>query len=313
MHVALFHPAKLPVRRYGGVDRVVVWLARGLAERGHRVSLLATAGSDVPEATLVPVNPGAARKPGFDLAAALPPGVDVVHAHRPIEASRNGAPSIWTLHGNTHPDKLDSLPPGMVCLSANHAARHHTNVFVYNGLDPSEYTFQAAKGEFDLFLGQLHTSRGYAWALEGAKRTGHNLVVAGGWRPSFRRDLRYVGEVDNTEKIRLLAEARCLWMPAQWDEPFGLPLIEAMASGTPIIGTPRGALPEIVTPDTGALGESLDDLIELRGRIGSIDPERCRQRVAQHFSHQIMAEGYERMYRSAIDGERLPAGKVVGI
>jgi len=313
MHVALFHPAKLPVRRYGGADRVVVWLARGLAERGHRVSLLAAAGSEVPEATLVPVNPGSARKPGFDLAAALPPGVDVVHAHRPIEAPRNGVPSLWTHHGNTPPDKLDSLPPGMVCLSANHAVRHHSNVFVYNGLDPSEYTFQVAKAEFDLFLGQLHTSRGYSWALEGAKRTGHSLVVAGGWRPSFRRDLRYVGEVDDSEKIRLLAEARCLWMPAQWDEPFGLPLIEAMASGTPILGTPRGALPEIVTPNTGALGESLDDLIELRGRIGEIDPEQCRHRVTTYFSHQTMAEGYERMYGAVVAGTPLPAGRVVGI
>ncbi len=313
MHVALFHPAKLPVRRYGGVDRVVVWLARGLAERGHRVTLLATAGSDVPEATLVPVHPGRARKPDFDLAAVLPDDVDVVHAHRPIAAPRGDLPWIWTHHGNTHADKLADLPPRMVCLSANHAARHHSNAFVYNGLDPSEYGFSATKGAFDLFLGQLHTSRGYAWALEGAKRTGHALVVAGGWRPSFRRDLRYVGEVDNTEKKRLLAEAACLWMPAQWDEPFGLPLIEAMASGTPILGTSRGALPEIVSPDTGALGETLEDLVALRERITTIDPEACRQRVLAHFSHRQMAEGYERVYEAVLAGRELPAGRVVGI
>jgi glycosyltransferase involved in cell wall biosynthesis len=234
MHIALLHPAKLPVRRYGGVDRVVVWLARGLAERGHQVTLLATAGSDVPEATLVAVNPGAAGKPNFELARHLPPGVDIVHAHRPFAGIRGDTPLVWTHHTNTRPEKLDHLPAGMICLSANHATHHHTNAFVYNGLDPDEYRFQPAKGDFDLFLGQLHTSRGYAWALEGAKRTGNRLVVAGGWRPSFRRDLRYVGEVDNQEKIQLLADARCLWMPAQWDEPFGVPLIEAMASGTPV-------------------------------------------------------------------------------
>jgi len=305
MHIALFHPAKLPVRRYGGVDRVVVWLARGLADRGHRVTLVAAAGSDVPEATLVAVNPGAARKPTFDLSRLLPDGVDLVHAHRPMAPLQSQHPLVWTHHANTQPDKLEGLPPGMVCLSANHAARHHTNAFVYNGLDTAEYTFQPDKGDFDLFLGQLHTSRGYAWALEGAKRTGNHLVVAGGWRPSFRRDLRYVGEVDNTEKIRLLAEARCLWMPAQWDEPFGLPLIEAMASGTPILGTPRGAL-----PDTGALGESMEDLIELRARIAAIDPERCLHRVTEHFSHRTMAEGYQRVYAAVIAGSPMPAGKV---
>lgn len=310
MHIALFHPAKLPVKRYGGVDRVVVWLARGLAERGHQVTLIAAAGSDVPEATLVPISPGPARKPTFDLARVLPEGVDIVHAHRPMAPLQNRPPMVWTHHANTPADKLQELPPGMVCLSANHAARHHTNAFVYNGLDAAEYTFQAAKGDFDLFLGQLHTSRGYSWALEGAKRTGNSLVVAGGWRPSFRRDLRYVGEVDNAEKIRLLAEARCLWMPAQWDEPFGLPLIEAMTSGTPILGTPRGALPEIVSPDTGALGESLEDLVELRARIAAIDPERCRDRVAEHFSHLTMAEGYERVYAAAMAGQPMPAGRV---
>lgn len=313
MHIAVFHPAKLPVRRYGGVDRVVVWLVRGLAERGHQVSLLAAAGSDVPEATLVPVNPGAVRKPDFDLSRLLPAGVDLVHAHRPMSAGQAGIPLVWTHHANTPAEKLGTLPPGMVCLSANHATRHHTNTFVYNGLDPAEYTFQAAKGDFDLFLGQLHTSRGYNWALEGAKRTGNHLVVAGGWRPSFRRDLRYVGEVENAEKIRLLAEARCLWMPAQWEEPFGLPLIEAMASGTPVLGTPKGALPEIVAPDSGALGESIEDLIELRARVAAIDPERCRHRVTAHFSHRAMAEGYERLYQAAVAGGPLPAGKVAGI
>lgn len=312
MHVALFHPAKLPVRKYGGAERVVVWLARGLAELGHRVSLLATSGSDVPEATLVPVDQSAASRPGFDLARHLPAGVDIVHAHRPMTAPP-GVPLVWTNHGNTRPDQLDRLPPFMVCLSANHAARHQTNSFVYNGLDLAEYRIGSPRGDFDLFLGRLHTAKGYAWALEGARRTGHRLVVAGGWRPSLRRDLRYVGEVGDAEKIGLLAEANCLWMPAQWDEPFGLPLIEAMASGTPVLGTLRGALPEVVTPDSGALGETLDDLVELRPRIDTIEPAACRARVERHFSHRMMAAEYVRFYQSVLRDGVLPAGRVAGM
>ena len=80
-------------------------------------------------------------------------------------------------------------------------------------------------------------------------------MLAGGWRPSFRRAVRYVGQVGGEQKTDLLAGAACLWMPALWDEPFGLTLVEALASGTPVLGTRRGALPEIVAPDVGALGD----------------------------------------------------------
>lgn len=312
MHVALFHPAKLPAKRYGGVERVVVWLARGLAELGHKVSLLAAPGSDVPETTLIPVDVNAAQKLDFDLTRHLPAGADIVHAHRPVRAP-GGVPLVWTHHGNTRTDQLDDLPPGMICLSANHATRHRTNAFVYNGLDPDEYRFSATKDEYDLFLGKLHPSKGYAWAMEGAKRTNKRLIVAGGWRPSLRRDLKYVGEVGNEEKVALLAGACCLWAPAQWDEPFGLPLIEAMVSGTPVLGTLKGALPEIVTPDTGALGETLEDLVELRGRIGEIAPEACRARVERLFSHRTMAAEYARFYEAVLRDGVLPAGRVGGM
>src|SRR3989449_9831622 len=69
--------------------------------------------------------------------------------------------------------------------------------------------------------------------LEGAKRGGHRLLLAGGWRPSFARNIKYVGEVAGRRKAELLAGAKCLWMPALWDEPFGLTTIEALFSGTP--------------------------------------------------------------------------------
>src|SRR2546429_9544252 len=77
-------------------------------------------------------------------------------------------------------------------------------------------------------------AKGYHWAVEAAKRTGHRLIVAGGWRPSFTGSIKFVGEVDGTTKAALLARARCLWNPAAWDEPFGLVTIEAFFSGTPV-------------------------------------------------------------------------------
>jgi glycosyltransferase involved in cell wall biosynthesis len=91
-------------------------------------------------------------------------------------------------------------------------------------------------------------------------------------------------------------------MPARWDEPFGLTLIEAMVSGTPVLGTRRGALPEIVSLETGSLGDTVDELVELRPQIAKIDPDACRARVLTMLTHRTMAEGYLELYRRAMAG-----------
>lgn len=300
MRVALLFHGVLPVARYGGTGRVVHWLTRGLAELGHEVTLLAAPGSRVPEATLVPVEPSRAEHIDFDPRPLLPAGIDVLHAHRPMALP--GIPTLWTLHGTAN---RTDYPPNMVCLSADHAARSGARAFVHNGLDLSEYRFQRDKQSFDLFLGRLHTAKGWQWAVEGARRAGRKLIVAGGWRPVLRRGVRVVGTVGGARKVDLLSAAACLWMPARWNEPFGLTLIEAMASGTPVLGTRRGSLPEIVSPETGALGDTLEELIALRPSIDRIDPGACRTRVAERFSHRVMAESYLRLYREVIETGRL--------
>jgi glycosyltransferase involved in cell wall biosynthesis len=136
-------------------------------------------------------------------------------------------------------------------------------------------------------------------------------VLAGSWRPSFRAGVRYVGEVGGEQKAALLAGAACLWMPALWDEPFGLTLVEAMASGTPVLGTRRGALPEIVAPSVGALGDTLDELVSLRPGIDRIDPAACRRWVERHFSHHVMADEYVRMFRAYLATGTLPPGRTL--
>ncbi len=306
MRIVLLHHGVLPVRGYGGTERVVVWLIRGLATLGHEVTLIAGTGSKVPEARLIPVDPRLAVKPGFDVRPHLPPGVDLVHAHQPVGPT--GPPTLWTMHGNPRQGKR--YPPNMVGVSADHARRIGAASHVYNGLDPAEYTYRDRKGDYDLFIGRLHTAKGWQWAVQGARRTGRRLVVAGGWRPSFRRHLEFVGEVDGEQKMGLLAEAACLWMPARWDEPFGLTLIEALVSGTPVLGTRRGALPEVITSDTGALGDTLDDLVALRPTLDALSPEAGRARVLRHFTHLVMAEEYCRLYRALMAGDPLPSGRL---
>lgn len=308
MHVVVASHQPLPAKGYGGPQRVVVALVRGLAALGHRVTLLAPPGTRVPEATVVAVPPRKLADPAL-LAASVPRDAEIVHAHYPLRRGPGAVPFIQTVHRNLRPGT--PLYPNCVFLSRDHARRHGSEVFVYNGLDPAEYVFRRfprRPSQYDLFLGKLHSSKGYHWAVEAAKHTGHRLIVAGGWRPSFTGSIKYVGEVDGATKAALLARARCLWNPAAWDEPFGLVTIEALLSGTPVLGTRRGALPELITPDVGALCDTLEEMIAAAETIHTREPACCRARAERGFTHLVMAGAYLRMYRALIETGTLPSG-----
>ena len=123
----------------------------------------------------------------------------------------------------------------------------------------------------------------------------------------FRSSIKFVGEVDGTTKAALLARARCLWNPAAWDEPFGLVTIEAFFSGTPVLGTHRGALPELITPDVGSLCDTVDEMIAAAESIHSRSPAACRAHAERHFTHLTMAEAYVRVYRRVLEAGPLPS------
>jgi glycosyltransferase involved in cell wall biosynthesis len=305
MRIALVHHIKLPVRGYGGTERVVVALARGLAVLGHEVILIAPPGTRVPEARLVAVEATRLTDPRFDLAPTIPAGVEIVHAFFPLRAA-SALPWVWTLEGTTRPGL--TRPPNTIYVSADHAARHSATCFVYNGLDPADFEFRDHKGDYDLFLGRLHNSKGYQWAIAGARAARRSLVVAGGWRPSLTRQLRFAGLVDGAEKRELLAGARLLWMPALWDEPFGLTLIEALWSGTPVLATRRGALPEVLSPAVAEFGDDPEELVARLPAMATKEPAACRARAERYFSHHRMADEYLRVYREFLTTGTLPAG-----
>jgi hypothetical protein len=307
MHIVLASHYRLPVRRYGGTERVVVPLARGLVALGQRVTLLAAPGTELPGVEVVPVSPERLTDGSVDLAALAPGDADIVHAHFPLRRLPS-IPFVQTLHGDMAPGS--PRPPHAIFLSRNHATRFGGDVFVYNGLDPADFVFRSSKADYDLFLGRLHRVKGYRWAIEGARRSGHRLLLVGGWRPSLRPGIRYVGKVDESEKVELLAGARCLWMPALWEEQFGLTTIEALFSGTPVLTTRRGSLPEIVTPEVGALCDTLDEMVTAAGAIHTRSAEACRAHATQFFSHVAMADAYARMYRALLDTGTLPPGLV---
>jgi len=309
VHIVLASNQMLPAKGYGGPERVVVALVRGLVALGHRVTLLAPPGSQVAEATVVGVTPKKLADPA-ELARVVPDDADILHAHFSLRGAPDGVPFVKTIHRNLKPG--EAAPKNAIFLSRDHARRHGSEVFVYNGLDPAGYfarRFPKRPDQYDLFLGLLHRTKGYHWAVEAARETGHRLIVAGGWRPTFTGSIQYVGEVDDDAKAALLARARCLWNPAEWDEPFGLVTIEAFFSGTPVLGTRRGALPELITPEVGALSNTMEEMIAAAETIHTRDPMACRAHAERYFTHLVMAEEYVRMYRHLLETGALPAGR----
>jgi glycosyltransferase involved in cell wall biosynthesis len=306
MHIAVISHHRLPVKGYGGTERIVVALVRGLAELGHRVTLVAAPGTKLREATVVEVPSQRLRDPAFDLVPHLPRDAEVAHAHFPVRRLPAGLPFLQTIYGNLK--QGEAVPPHALFLSKNHAVRHGAAAFVYAGLDPAEFLFKATKHDYDFFIGRLHSAKGYHWAIEGAKRTNRRLLLAGGWRPSFSIKIRFVGEVDGKKKAELLSGARCLWMPALWDEPFGLTTVEALFSGTPVLATRRGALPEVLTGEVGALSDTLDEMVEASRTIASRKPEACRAHAERYFTHRVMAEEYVRVYQRLCETGELPPG-----
>lgn len=306
MHIVQLHHSRLPVAGYGGAQRIVVWLAYALAELGHDVTVAAAPGTALPGLRCVALDPNELYSATFDVRHVVPGPFDVLHFHGPPLLAPT-IPYVHTLHGNMGPGR--QADARAICVSENHAQRHGTRSFVHNGVRLDEYRYAASKGDFDLFLARLHRVKGWRTAIAVARRCRVKLVLAGGWRPSFSRSVRFVGEVSGERKRDLLAQARCLWMPVQWDDPCPVNVLEAFASGTPVIGTRRGSLPELVSPDAGGIGETEDELVALRGTLDRWDPAAVRLRAERYFSHLRMARDYVRMYEHLLTHGALPPGR----
>lgn len=327
MKVLIFHPVHLPPKDYGGVERVVLWLAKGLRELGHDVTVAALEGSGLPAGVeLLAMAPG--RRGLVDLLRSPLLGkFDVIHFMAPPEAEwRERIPCPWllTVHGNGRPGEI--YPLNAVFLSRDHATRHGADAFVYNGLDPAEFAFDPrSKEDRFLFLSKTSWSvKNLAGAVNVCGKAGVELRIAGGNRPIGLRlraalspRLSWEGPVAGARKARLLAQAKGLVFPVVWPEPFGLVVAEALLSGTPVIASKTGSLPELLPARAGAVLEWGLDPSRLSAwvetlRNGRWEPEACRSWALERFHYMKMAEGYLAAYRKVVSGEVLNASEPRG-
>ncbi len=329
----------VPPKGYGGIEWVVALLADGLVEAGHDVTLFAT-GDSVTKANLEFVYEQAPGSKAindivldtthtlFALRDARE-RFDVLHLHSPFSALaagvETGVPAVHTLHGSFTPDmtRLYSYVADRAWFVAISEAQKGFNGslryagVVYNGIDMDFYALQEEKEDFVLFLGRAAPEKGWLRAIETAKRAGQHLVSAvkiAHWteeeeweqriKPALPSDFEVMGEITQEEKVDLLRRAKAVLFPIDWPEPFGLVMTEAMACGTPVIGTPRGSVPEVIADGQTGWIVDVEDYVEQAaerlGRLSEIDPHVCRERVQRLFSKEAMVAGYERVFEKVI-------------
>ena len=251
---------------------------------------------------------------------------DVVHNHAGVEgmvlAATSRTPVISTMHNPFVPATQpvwDAYPWFHHAVSRASAATFPARgalPAIHHGIDVRSFRFadRVEDGPL-LFLGRFSPAKGADRAIDAALRAGRQLLIAGkvdtadethfdaAVRPRIdARNIRYVGEADAEMKRDLLARAAALLFPIEWDEPFGLVMVEALSAGTPVIGYRRASVPEgIVDGRTGFVVDDVDGMVEAIGRIGEIDRRACRAAAETRFTVERMVDDVEAMYRSVLE------------
>lgn len=322
MNITIFSPGVVPPTHYGGTERVIDWLVKELAALGHRVSLFGPAGCRVPAAAqFFPVGlpAGDINRNPVDFRDQIPADTDIVHIHCATDLDY-GLPTVKTVHGypfhtsGAYYARREEFDESYSFISNAHRSvcGRPESPFVYNGIDLTEYEYREEKEDWFLFLAKVDwNAKGLSVALRIAREKGLKLKIAGDFLdPGFYErelkreltsDIQYVGPVGGVDKRELLAGARGLIFPTRWPEPFGLVVTEALASGTPVLTSCNGAMPELMVQGvTGFMADSDQEMAAQVDHIDRIDPKACRAHVARNFTSRIMAENYLRLYARTI-------------
>ena len=332
----------VPPSGYGGIEAMVAGLVNGLVARGHHVVLV---GAGEPKTAAQRFHAVFSDPPSQRLGEPMPEvlhaaaaaallereELDLVHDHTlagPLLARGRHIPTVVTAHGPVSGEPGDYLVAlgtsvDVVAISqAQRRLRPEVNwlTTVHNGIEVSSFPLGKGDGGYLLFLGRFNADKGAHLAIDAARAAGRRLLLAGKLNEPAERSyfaeavaprlggaVEYVGEADAVTKRELLAGAEALLFPVQWDEPFGLVMVEAMACGTPVVALRRGSVPEIVSDgESGFVVDDEEGLVRAIGAVELLDRRRCRAR-AELFDNARMLEGYEAAYRSVLEGRELSA------
>ncbi len=339
MRIAVLAPVwfAVPPTGYGGIEWVVSLLADGLVDAGHEVTLFASGDSHTKAELSCIFDPAPSQWIGrsfwevrhalscyerageFEVindhsgppAAALAPLVEtpVVHTvHGPLE----GGPGDFY-------EQISRLAPqvGLISLSMNQRKPRPGLPWIANcpnALDLSLYPSRPHRGDYLLFLGRMSPDKGAHRAVAVAVEAGMPLKLAGKCQEPKEREYfdeyvkphllggsEYLGEVTHGEKVELLQNARATLFPIEWEEPFGLVMIESMACGTPVIATRRGAVPEVIEHGrSGIIVEDYRDMAAALPEADRLEPLELRRYAEERFSPERMVRDYLQAYETAL-------------
>lgn len=348
MRILITADPELPVppTLYGGIERIIDVLVRGLRSRGHTVGLVAHMESSCPADRFF-VWPGLSSQNRFDTLSNMATlrsvvyqfQADLVHSFSRLQyllpCLNTALPKIMSYQRQPTAKAVrwanrlagNSLTFTGCSDHICHQGRATAGVWypIHNCVELEKYTFQPQVAEDAplIFLSRVERIKGAHNAIAAARRANRRLLIAGNrvdtleghqyWtteiEPYLGQDgIEYIGPVDDPQKNELLGQAAAMIVPIEWEEPFGIVFAEALACGTPVISYPRGALPEIVRSGIdGFLVNQIDDMVDAIASLPQLDRHRCRQRVEACFSAEAIVKQYERLYYTLIS---TPAEKV---
>lgn len=273
------------------------------------------------------------------LAYSMQDQFDVIHDHNPHMglsiANIAKTPAVMTWHGPYTPEIIQlfsTLNKPYVVSISNSQARFAPSInfagTVYNGLAMDSYPFSDKDGGYLLFVGRISMEKGVHFAIDAAVALSIPLIIAAKLdnvrhdqeyfsrfiKPRLKKHsnlVKWIGEVNEEERNRLMAKARAFLHPATWPEPFGLTLIESMACGCPVVGFNKGSIPELVIDgETGFVVEDLKQMVAAIASIDKINRANCRKHALANFSSRRMAQDYLEIYKRVIAKSRRQVEKV---
>jgi len=334
----------VPPKGYGGTERVLGYLLKGLAERGYQTTLMGARGSQPPGRLVTFSDARAASKPARGLAKANfwarlvreLPRHDLLHSAARLDyvmpALRYPIPKVLKFQNPITTDQLDFIerhargPTVLVGCGVRMIESFKTRGLwrpIHNAIEADRFQYQpfASSPPYLAFLGRLTPNKGAHTAIRVAREVGIKLVIGGnignadGDREYYesriapfidQEHVEYIGEVDDAGKELLLGGAMALLNPIEWDEPFGNVNIEAFACGTPSIAFARGEIPVVIRHGvTGFLCRDQSEMIEAVRNIKSISRETCRREAVERFDVARMVDKFEEVYRWLWTGERV--------
>lgn len=327
---------RVPPPTYGGIELVVSRLTDELVRRGHDVTLFASGDSQT-LARLEAVYPRALRlDPNVKEYTAyemlelsqvyqLAEEFDIIHSHLGISALALAnfvpTPTVHTLHGRFTTDNRNvythhQKQPYVSISNAQREINLNYVGTVYNGINPEDYHFVAEPQEapYLAFLGRFSPEKGPQHAIAIAKQTGWHLKMAGKVdvvdSKFFEQEIaphidgqqiQYLGEINHAEKVELLGNAAITLFPITWQEPFGLVMIESMATGTPVIAMNLGSVSEVIAHGvSGFVCQSFDEMAAMIPAALELNRQTCREYIENKFSVIQMVDGYEAVYGKII-------------